>query len=146
MIKSRNLILIITSITTLFFSCKTQKIIQEKNPSFKITEASFLELVAGEQTEPSQIELTVFLTNLSENILFDSILFKGNTISPIRPQIQPNKDYIITIKFNKSKIEVSNYKSLNIDHNHAILFYTKEEKQYFYHLKNIKEKESLYQP
>jgi hypothetical protein len=144
--KNRNLILIIIFITALFFSCKIQKVIQEKNPSFKITEASFLELVAGEQNEPSQIELTVFLNNLPENILFDSILFKGNMENRIRPQIQPNKNYTITVKFNKSKVEVSNYKSLNIDHNHAILFYTKEEKQYFYHLKNIIEKESIYQP
>lgn len=144
--KNINLILIIIFITTLFFSCKTQKTIHEKDPSFKIVEASFSELVPGEQTNPSQIELTILLSNLPENILFDSILFKGNTISPIRPQIQPNKSYSIIIKFKKSKIKVSNYKSLNIDHNHAILFYTKEEKQYFYHLKNINEKENIYQP
>ena len=144
--KNISLLIISTLMLLLFFSCKSNEIIQQLNPTFTVVESSFSKIVAGEQGELTKIELTIVLNNLPENIVFDSILFKGNTIKIIQTKLQKNITQIITSKVNDTKANVSNYKSLNIDFNHAIIFYSIGKKKYFYHIKSIKEKESIYMP
>lgn len=144
--KKINTIITSAVVLLLFFSCKTQEIMQQKKTPFMVVESSFTKLVAGEKNQPAQIELSVTLNNLPQDIEFDSIIFKGNTMDVIRLQIQSNKTHTIIVKFDEKKVKTSNYKSLNIDFNHAILFYTIGKKKYFYHLKSIEEKGDINMP
>jgi len=144
--KKTSLITSTLAVLLLLFSCKTQEIMQQKKAPFQVVQSSFTKLVAGEQGEPTQVELTIALNSLPEKIVFDSILFKGNTMDNIRLQIQPNKNHTITVKFDEAKVATSNYKSLNIDFNHAIIYYKIGKKKYFYHLKSIEEKGDINMP
>lgn len=127
-----------------FVKCKTTKIVKDENPVFNITEASFNKMVPGEKDQEIKVKLTIFMDKLNESILFDSILFKGNSIKLNNRNIK--EKLFIAVELKETAVKENNYNSLDVKNNHALLFYTNNKKSYFYHLKEIQEKEDVYLP
>jgi hypothetical protein len=136
---------IILIFSVLFLSnCKNTQITHKQSSEINISQASFSKIIPGEEGQDVIIRLTINMNDDDSSIQVDSILFQGNTKIPHVNETNESQELIIKIK--AAEVGTKPYGSMELENDQAIIFYSSNNKKYFYHLKNIKENETIYLP
>ncbi len=128
----------------LYSSCKTTNSSLTEGRDLQVINASYTKIYPGAEGEAITIKLTVNFKITENEWDADSVLFKGNYVIPKVYDLNLNRN--ISVVISADSAGKNNFDDIETDNNSAIIFYTRNNKKHFYHLKNIKENPSLYLP
>ena len=124
--------------------CSNKLTAQADHSKLNITHSHFNKTYPGVEDMQPMIELHLVMENDANNIKIDSILFKG-LMSAARTYKHEGKQNT-KVEIPLSAVKPNAFDSVPMKDNDALIFYNYKNKQYFHHLKNIKESEALYLP
>ncbi len=133
------LILIVFSI-----KCSNEKLIFQKEPNFTVSEKYYQKLIPGQKDMPLTIKLSLEISNASENLLIDSVFFNGEFLSVSIQSI--NHKLYLESTTDKTKLSNQIFNHINLKQNEAIIFYSLQNKKYYFKVENLKSLAPLYLP
>ena len=113
----------------------------QENPTFIVTKATYQEMIPGVQGQPIYFKLNLTLSEIPNELIIDSVMFKG-FVKSVNPQMITDEG-VLNMYFYQKELSKNDNKEM---FDQTLLYYHQLDKSYFTIVKDIQDKPSMPMP